>query len=78
MCGLILRSPQMAMNIKDLCGNSGHRFKNINNNNKKITLPQLLGFFLLAVSFLSGVKEIALIAADQQNNQMASKNKPST
>ena len=65
MCGLILRSPQMAMNIKDLCGNSGHRFKKINNNNKNITLPQLLGFFLLAVSFLSGVKEIALIAADQ-------------
>ena len=64
MCGLILRSPQMAMNIKDLCGNSGYRFKKINNN-KKNTLPQLLGFFFLAVWFLSGVKEITLIAADQ-------------
>ena len=29
-CGLILRNPQKAVEIKDLYGNSGNRFKSIN------------------------------------------------
>ena len=29
-CALILRNPQMAVNIKDLYWNSGHRFQKVN------------------------------------------------
>ena len=46
----ILRNPQMAVNIKDLCGNSGHRFNNYYwNFQLKNTSAYLIGVFLLAV-----------------------------
>ena len=55
----------MAMNIKDLCGNSGHRFKKINNNNKKKHFTSITWFLLACCVVLVQGKEITLIAADQ-------------
>ena len=50
MVSSILRNPQMAVNIKDLCGNSGHRFNNYYwNFQLKNTSAYLIGVFLLAV-----------------------------
>ena len=54
---LILRNPQMAVNIKDLYWNSGHRFQRVNIIakifNKKHSSPYLLGLFLLVVWLFS-------------------------
>ena len=50
MVSCILRNPQMAVNIKDLCGNSGHRFNILLLEfSIKKHFSLLLGLFLLAV-----------------------------
>ena len=84
----------MAVNIKDLYGNPGDRFKKISFCRNSQSLLYVHGVFLLAVwlfsrsdailaiSFIldlprrSGMKEIAKIASNRENNHTESKNTP--
>ena len=54
MVSCILRNPQMAVNRKDLCGNSGHRFNNYFwNFQLKNTSAYLLGLIIIIIIIIT-------------------------
>ena len=56
-CGTILRNVKMAVNIKDLYGNPGYRFKKISNIEPHVTLIVSLGCLCLEKLYEDNIKK---------------------